>query len=101
MSSHSGQQFLQLSTGIDLLLVGSGLATILPLIWFNMAAKKLPLSIVGFFQYIAPSMHFLLAVFLFDEQFSAGHIVAFSCIWLALVMVSIEPFRRARRRLRE
>ena len=38
LSSHSGQQFLQLSTGIDLLLVGSGLATILPLIWFNMAA---------------------------------------------------------------
>ena len=101
LSSHSGQQFLHLSTGIDLLLVGSGLATILPLIWFNMAAKKLPLSIVGFFQYIAPSMHFLLAVFLFGEQFSDGHIVAFSCIWLALVMVSIEPFRRARRRLRE
>jgi chloramphenicol-sensitive protein RarD len=100
LSSHSSQQFLQLSTGIDLLLVGSGLATILPLIWFNMAAKKLPLSIVGFFQYIAPSMHFLLAVFLFGEQFSAGHIVAFSCIWLALAIVSIEPFRRARRRSR-
>ena len=100
LSSHSAQQFLQLSTGIDLLLVGSGLATILPLIWFNMAAKKLPLSIIGFFQYIAPSMHFLLVVFLFGEQFSAGHIVAFSSIWLALAMVSIEPFRRARRRLR-
>ncbi len=101
LSSHYGQKFLQISTGIDLLLVGSGLATILPLIWFNMAAKKLPLSIVGFFQYIAPSMHFLLAVFLFGEQFSTGHIVAFGCIWLALAIVSIEPFRRARRRSRE
>lgn len=100
LSSQSSQQFLHLSTGVDLLLVGSGLATVLPLIWFNMAAQKLPLSILGFFQYIAPSMSFLLAVYLYGEQFTAGHAVAFTCIWLALVLVSIEPFRRARRRLR-
>lgn len=100
LSSQSSQQFLHNSISIDLLLVGSGLATILPLIWFNMAAQKLPLSILGFFQYIAPSMSFLLAVFLYGEQFTTGHAVAFTCIWLALVMVSIEPFRRARRRLR-
>ena len=100
LSSQSSQQFLHISTGVDLLLVGSGLATVLPLIWFNMAAQKLPLSILGFFQYIAPSMSFLLAVYLYGEQFTAGHAVAFTCIWLALVLVSIEPFRRARRRLR-
>lgn len=100
LSSQSSQQFLHVSVGIDLLLVGSGLATVLPLIWFNMAAQKLSLSILGFFQYIAPSMSFLLAVYLYGEQFTAGHAVAFTCIWLALVLVSIEPFRRARRRLR-
>jgi chloramphenicol-sensitive protein RarD len=80
--------------------LGSGLATILPLIWFNMAAQKLPLSILGFFQYLAPSMSFLIAVFLFNEVFTFGHAVAFGCIWLALALVSIEPFRRARRSLR-
>jgi len=101
LSSQTGQQFLHVSIGIDLLLVGSGLATVLPLIWFNMAAQKLSLSILGFFQYIAPSMSFLLAVYLYGEQFTAGHAVAFTCIWLALVLVSIEPFRRARRRLRD
>ena len=79
---------------------GSGLATILPLIWFNIAAQKLPLSILGFFQYIAPSMSFLIAVYLYGEEFTAGHAVAFACIWFALAVVSIEPFRRARRRLR-
>ena len=41
-----------------------------------------------------------IAVFLYGEQFTPGHAVAFSCIWLALALVSIEPFRRARRRLR-
>ena len=65
-----------------------------------MAAQKLPLSILGFFQYIAPTMSFLIAVFMYGEQFTQGHAVAFTCIWLAVVLVSIEPFRRARRRLR-
>ena len=99
LSGQSGMQFMQQSLGIDLLLIGSSLVTVLPLIWFNMAAQKLPLSILGFFQYIAPSMSFLIAVFLFDEQFTTGHAVAFSCIWLGLALVSIEPFQRARKRL--
>jgi len=100
LASRSSPQFLNVSVSIDLLLIGSGFATILPLIWFNMAAKKLPLSVLGFFQYIAPSMSFLLAVYLFGETFTPGHAVAFGAIWLALALVSIEPFRRARRRLR-
>ena len=100
LSSQSSLQFMHLSTGIDLLLIGSAVVTVLPLIWFNMAAQKLPLSILGFFQYLAPSMSFLIAVFLYGEQFTTGHAVAFSCIWLALVLVSVEPLGRARRRLR-
>lgn len=99
LNSRSAMHFLHDSAGIDLLLVGSAFVTVLPLIWFNMAAKKLPLSILGFFQYLSPSMSFLIAVFLYGEAFTSGHAVAFSCIWLALGLVSIEPFRRARRRL--
>lgn len=99
LSTQTTQQFLNASMGIDLLLLCSGIPTILPLIWFNMAAKKLPLSILGFFQYLAPSISFLIAVFLFGEQFTRGHVVAFTCIWLALALVSIEPYKRARRRL--
>lgn len=100
LNSQSGLQFLHDSTGIDLLLIGTAIVTVVPLIWFNMAAQKLPLSILGFFQYLAPSMSFLIAVFLYGEIFTIGHAVAFVCIWLALALVSIETIRRARRRLR-
>jgi chloramphenicol-sensitive protein RarD len=98
--AQSALHFLHDTTAIDLLLVGSAVITVVPLIWFNMAAKKLPLSILGFFQYLSPSMSFLIAVFLYGEIFTTGHAVAFGCIWLALALVSIEPFQRARRRLR-
>jgi chloramphenicol-sensitive protein RarD len=82
---------------IDFLLVLAGLVTVLPLVWFNVAAKNLRLSTVGFFQYIAPSMTFLLSVFLYKEVFTQGHVVAFVCIWSALVMVSAETVVRMRR----
>lgn len=100
LSAHSRLQFMNESLSIDMLLIGSSVITVLPLIWFNMAAQRLPLSVLGFFQYIAPTMSFLIAVFLFNEVFTPGHAVAFSCIWLALALVSIAPFQRARRRLR-
>jgi chloramphenicol-sensitive protein RarD len=82
---------------IDFLLILAGLVTVLPLVWFNVAAKNLKLSTVGFFQYIAPSMTFLLSVFLYKEVFTQGHVVAFTCIWSALAMVSAESVLRLRR----
>lgn len=96
---HAEQQFLKTTVGIDILLIGSGLVTVLPLIWFNVAAQKLPLSILGFLNYLAPCISFMVAVFLFGETFTNGHAVAFICIWTALALVSVEPYRRARRRL--
>jgi chloramphenicol-sensitive protein RarD len=69
----------------------------LPLIWFNLAARTLTLTALGFFQYIAPSLSFSLAVFLYEEPFTRGHAVAFGCIWFALAMVSIESLFRSRR----
>lgn len=80
----------------DGLLALAGLLTVLPLIWFNVAARKLPLSTVGFFQYIAPTMTFLLSVYAYDEPFTRGHAVAFGCIWCALAMVSIETWQKSR-----
>jgi chloramphenicol-sensitive protein RarD len=80
----------------DVLLALAGLITVLPLVWFNVAARKLPLTTLGFFQYIAPTMTFLLSVFVYDEPFTQGHAVAFGCIWLALAMVSVESWRKAR-----
>ena len=89
--------FAHLGARTDWLLVMAGLVTVLPLVWFNVAARNLKLSTVGFFQYIAPSMTFLLSVFLYNEPFTQGHAVAFTCIWLALAMVSVETILRSRR----
>jgi chloramphenicol-sensitive protein RarD len=86
--------------GLDLLLVASGPVTALPLLWFSIAARRLSLTAVGFFQYIAPSTQFLLAVFAYGEPFTPAHAVTFSLIWAALALLTGEAIaRRKRRRL--
>lgn len=97
VANESGLQFGSGSTRINWLLVGTGLVTLLPLVWFNTAAQNLPLTTVGFFQYIAPSVTFLLAVFVYGEVFTLGHMVAFGCIWFSLALVSAESVIRPRR----
>jgi len=71
---------------LALLIAFAGPITSFPLLWFAHAARKLPLSTLGFFQYIAPTMQFALAVFLYNEPFSQTHLVAFVCIWTALAI---------------
>jgi chloramphenicol-sensitive protein RarD len=83
---------------LGLLLFFSGLVTVLPLIGFNYAAKRLPLTVIGFLQYIAPTMSFLIAVLFYDEIFTLGHKVAFTGIWLALIIISGSSYRDTRKR---
>jgi chloramphenicol-sensitive protein RarD len=54
------------------------------------------LSTVGLFQYIAPSISFVLAVALYDEPFTRAHAVAFTCVWLALGIYTLDSFRANR-----
>lgn len=82
----------------DLLLMASGPVTALPLLWFSAAARRLNLSTVGFFQYIAPSTQFLLAIFAYGEFFTAAHAVAFPLIWTALAIITADAVHRQRRR---
>lgn len=81
----------------DLLLIAAGPVTMLPLLWFTQAARRLPLTVLGLFQYLGPSLSFLLAVFLYDEPFRTVHGITFACIWAALAIFSAESFRQARR----
>lgn len=81
-----------------LLLAISGAVTTIPLVLFASAAKRLPLSTIGVLQYIAPSMTLGLAVFLWNEPFTMTHMVAFSCIWLALVIYSSDSFFASRQK---
>jgi chloramphenicol-sensitive protein RarD len=73
--------------------MGSGIATSLPLLWFNQAAKRLRLASVGFFQYLAPSISLCLGVFIFKESFTLIHGVTFGCIWGALALYSLSSLR--------
>ena len=74
--------------GLTLLFVGAGVATSMPLLWFNNAAKRLSLATLGFCQYIAPSIQLMLGVFLYQEPFTQTHLVSFSFIWIALLIYS-------------
>ena len=69
----------------------------LPLLWFIHAARRLPLNAVGLFQYIGPTLSFLLAVFLFGEVFTAVHALTFGCIWTGLALSTFDSLARARR----
>lgn len=82
--------FLAVDWGLDVLIAQAGLVTALPLLWFANAAKRLPYSTLGFFQYLAPTCHFLLAVGVYGEAFTWAHTVTFSCIWAALAIYSVD-----------
>jgi chloramphenicol-sensitive protein RarD len=77
---------------MTLLLMSSGILTSMPLLWFNNAAKRLHLSTLGFFQYIAPSVGLILGVLVYHEPFTHTHLVTFSLIWLAILTYSVASF---------
>ncbi|MGQ0558638.1 MAG: EamA family transporter RarD [Sphingosinicella sp.] len=83
---------------IDLLLVLGGAVTAIPLLLFTAAARRLPYSTLGFLQYIAPSLQFLLAVLAFGEPLTTAHLVCFGAIWTALVLFTADGWRQARAR---
>lgn len=78
----------------------AGPITVLPLLWFVEAARRLPLSTMGFLQYLAPSGQLLLAVLAFGEPFRATDAVSFGLIWLSLALFSADSVRNARRNRR-
>jgi chloramphenicol-sensitive protein RarD len=78
------------------LLLASGLITTVPLLCFGQAARSVPLSTLGFMQFIAPSMQFVLAVTVLGEPLSMVKLVSFICIWIALAIYSIDAWRGGR-----
>ena len=85
---------------IDWLLMGSGIATALPLLWFGIGAQKIPLYLLGFLQYIAPTISLFLGVLLYDEAFTIDHIITFTCIWIAILTFTISNIRYPMRNLK-
>jgi chloramphenicol-sensitive protein RarD len=90
-TSHWGTSIL-----LTLLFIGSGVMTSFPLLWFNNAAKRLRLSTLGFFQYIAPSISLVLGVFVYHEPFTRVHAITFGLIWAALFIYSVTSIMQQR-----
>ena len=95
LSTQQQAAFLSGSLRLDLLLPLSGVVTALPLLSFVAAARRLQLATIGFLQYITPSLHFILAVGLYREAFTGGHLASFICIWVGLAIYSIDAVRRS------
>lgn len=81
--------FLATDIKTNWLLVGSGAATAIPLLYFAKGAQKIPLSLLGFLQYIAPTLMLLLGIFIYHEPFSKVQFVSFLFIWSALTLYSL------------
>ena len=90
-------RFFATSAADGWLLLGSGLVTAVPLILYAYGAKGLRLSTIGILQYIAPTMIFLTAVFVFGEEFGRAERIAFPMIWVALVLYTTSLVMTARR----
>ncbi len=82
----------------DLLLIGTNLVTALPLLMFIMGARRSTMTTVGFMQYLAPSITFLLAVFIYHEPFSHQRLITFILIWIALAIYTLDSFYAFRKR---
>ncbi|UCD06582.1 MAG: EamA family transporter RarD [candidate division WOR-3 bacterium] len=86
---------LNASVGSDLLLIGAGVVTTMPLYWFAQGTKRIRLSSVGFLQYIAPSLMLLIGVFVYHEVFTSAHLISFGLVWCGLALYTISLMRGA------
>jgi chloramphenicol-sensitive protein RarD len=73
----------------NLLIMLCGVVTAIPLLLFSSAARSIPLSMIGILQYIAPTLQFILGVFVFKEPFTTARLIGFCIIWFALLLFSL------------
>lgn len=85
--------FTQLTLLQTLILIGSGVATTVPLLMFAGAAKRISLSLLGILQYISPSLHILLGLFLFHEQLSQQEWIAYTWVWLGVILFLYDAYK--------
>lgn len=84
------------SLGLTALFLGGGIITALPLFWFNSAAKLLPLSTMGFLQFMSPSLQLACGVLIFHEPFTSREGISFALIWCAVVIYLVTMLRMRR-----
>jgi len=82
--------FIHTGTVSDILLVGAGVVTTIPLLMFASAAQRIPLSLVGVLQYISPTLQFLIGALLFKEPFTHTQFIGYAIVWTALILFGLE-----------
>jgi len=81
----------------NVLLISSGIATSVPLLFFAGGAQRISLVNLGFIQYIAPTIQFLIGVLIYKESFDSTKFIGFLFIWTALVIYTIDSYKRWKR----
>ncbi|MBI5923564.1 MAG: EamA family transporter RarD [Betaproteobacteria bacterium] len=89
---HANGAFLHRGAMVDILLIGCGLVTAVPLLLFAAAAQRIPLALVGLLQYIGPTLQFLIGVLIYDEPFTSDKFIGFGLVWVALLIFAFESF---------
>jgi chloramphenicol-sensitive protein RarD len=88
-------------SSLNVLLLLAGVVTTAPLLCFTAAARRIRYSTLGFFQYIGPSLMFILAVTLYNEPLSTSRLVTFCFVWVALALFTFDTFKHYRREKKE
>ena len=89
-------EFGRHGAGNALLLAGTGVVTVIPLLFFAAATRRLPLSVLGLLQYLAPVLQFAVGVGIRHESTPAAELVGFALVWLALVLLTVDGLRAQR-----
>lgn len=95
MATTGSASFTSASPGLLALLLAAGPITVVPLVMFAVAARRLALSTVGFMQFLAPSMQFVTGIY-YGEELTLPRIICFACIWAAVVLFSIDAVRQSK-----
>ena len=95
--SQGAVSFAHVDRSTDVLLMLGGVVTSFPLLCFAAAVGRLSLTAAGMFQYLAPSLTLVIAVVIFNEAFGVERLITFACIWVALLIFSIEALHHHRR----
>jgi chloramphenicol-sensitive protein RarD len=90
-------EFANSTVSLSLLLTLAGPLTVVPLLMFAIAARRLTLTVIGFMQFIAPTLQFIVGIY-YGEVLTAAHLVCFGCIWTAVAIFSVDAFYQQRTR---
>lgn len=88
--------FLHAGLAANLFMAGAGIVTTIPLLFFASGVPKVPLTLIGVFQYISPTLQFLAGVFFYGEPFTHDQALGFTAVWIALAIFAVDGFRAKR-----